>query len=667
MTENIYLALELSLDPPITDVTALKDELNKKINEWNKLAIASPKFQHKVAKAKAFLKTIDDNQRLLVEQADEARRQKLKLLHYAISQQEMAGKIDKKGLKKLTDSFSCFTENTIKKESVYTESESFLPPVIPPSLKCNRLIPAIEMEALRQDFSIIENGKFQNLYDLLGLTFDTERKVLYDQAKEKNEINQRAVAKTTEVSAKARLLGKAMHYFKDDYEQLDYDAALKREKFDLLCKQTLQHRAVKGIITTEIYRKSIGDACQQGLSQQEAEWLVYEYYCIKLKCPPPIEMNVSQPRSLSDTDEKPFSFWSWLLSLAPRPFPNPDDPETNNPQKTPPVDDLKSIAIHEEPTLLLESFHYANIQDAVTPINEYTLPMILRDKVFWQASALCVLPLGIITLDGKDNHFFTDLLVPVFWLFCLVGFLVVFGRMIRKLILRYSEDVRLPIAAFFITAAVGTPLLLLAYRNLPHWFFNLSQNKENQFLFLLGCLFHHGLFEETCKTLPVLAYLIYYRGKSSLKMAFFIGVFSSMGLFADKIFLFFSLFKEHLPQIFTSGLPVFQLELSALIYDNDVNKIFSNALPIFSLMIANIIWTALFAYYISCAMIAGMRWWMFLLIGLAISSCLHGVYIYLVSNNFNGIAALLTGCSFVAFYGYLAKIRIQLVPARQNK
>ncbi|MDR1383570.1 MAG: PrsW family intramembrane metalloprotease [Planctomycetaceae bacterium] len=649
MSDNIYLALELSLDPPITDIAALTDELNQKISNWNKLAVASPKFQHKVAKAKVFLKNINVNQYVLVEQANAARDQKLQQLRYAISQQEMSGRMDKKGLKKLIDLFSCFTEKTIKDESRYSESESFTPPMIPPSLKCNRLIPAIEMESMQHDFSIVDNGKFQNLYELLELTYDTERKVLHDRAKERNGTNQKVVAKTAEVSAKARLLGKAMHYFKDDYEQLDYDAALKREKFDLFCKQALQHRAVKGIITTEIYNKSIDDVCELGLSQSESQWLVYEYYCIKLKCPLPITMNVLQSAPSPNIDAK-------------KPGVKIPD-KTSEPQSS--IDTSKAIAVNEEPILLLESFHYTNIQDAITPINEHTLPIILRDKVFWQASALCILPLGIITLDVNNNHFFTDLLVPIFWLFCLLGFLVVFGRMIRQTILRYSENVRLPIIAFFVTAVVGTPLLLLVYHYLPNWYLQFALNRENRFLFLLGNIFCRGSLEELCKTIPILIYLTYYRKKSSLKMLFFIGVFSSMGLFAEKIFFFFSLFKGRLPEMLTTELLSFQFELNGLLYDNDTNKVFSNALPIFSLMIANIIWTAIFTYYISCAMVAGNRWWVFLLTGLVVSASLHGVYVCLVSNGINGVAALLIGCSFFLFYGYFTKIR-QLIPSTIN-
>jgi hypothetical protein len=279
---NIYLELELSLDPAITDSAALKIHLEQKIGEWNKLINTSPKFKLRVTKAKEFIKNGLTN---LPKQAIEARNEIFQKLREDISELKLSGDIDEKGFKHLKDNFKAyFTDNTIRQEIGGTQ---FVAPTCPPSFQCEKVVSFNDMQTILDDLKIVENGKYKDLYEFLKLSRSTDVKILYDQSKEESNRIVKIMQKTPEVDALNRLSGKALNFFKDDKSKKNYDKALDRLPFDKLCDEKFKLRAIKKEITWKIYQKSIQDTQKLGFSKEEAEWLVYEFYCVTKKCPPP--------------------------------------------------------------------------------------------------------------------------------------------------------------------------------------------------------------------------------------------------------------------------------------------------------------------------------------------------------------------------------------------
>ncbi|MDR2439562.1 MAG: hypothetical protein LBE12_09380 [Planctomycetaceae bacterium] len=110
---NIYLELELSLDPAITDTDELKNHLEQKINEWNKLVNASPKFKQKVTKAREF---IQNGLTGLTQQANEAKQIRLATLRENIKDLSYSGEIQQFEINYLKRNFPCFNEVTIQNE-----------------------------------------------------------------------------------------------------------------------------------------------------------------------------------------------------------------------------------------------------------------------------------------------------------------------------------------------------------------------------------------------------------------------------------------------------------------------------------------------------------------------------------------------------------------------
>ena len=164
---NIYLELELFLDPPITDKGALKSEIERKIKNWNKMINANPRNRIRVSKAKEY---IDQGLSDLQSQANAARNEKLQELRDDIKKAGRIGGIDAGKLKKLTNKYKTFfSESTINKESggvvaVAQKAPTFIPPKQPNSLICPKKIPFAEMKGITDDLDFVEDGKHKDLY-----------------------------------------------------------------------------------------------------------------------------------------------------------------------------------------------------------------------------------------------------------------------------------------------------------------------------------------------------------------------------------------------------------------------------------------------------------------------------------------------------------------------
>jgi len=619
---NIYLELELFLDPPITDTDALKAELNRKIAEWNKKVVSNPKFSSKVACARKYIADGMPNCR---ETAAIARSQKLDELRSAIREQSMTGKITDRGFVRLSELFPCFSEATIISESGFVPEQLFRPPTAPPSLQCNRVIPAIEMESIQTDLQVVENGKYTDLYSLLGETPNTPRKTLHAKAEEALEKNRRVAIKSAEVNAKNRLYGKALSYFKDDYGQLDYDAALTRQVFEQICRKKFQHRAINGIVTMAIYKKSVADACEAGLTSAEAEWLVYEYYCVKMKCPPPIQMEDSAATSQSESPNWIRDLKDLVVAWRTKPVrqspPPPPPPVAAAPV---PPENARAIAV-EEPTILLETFQVKDIKNTVNPFDDYTLETIVKDKKFWQATMLSVVPIGIVGF--VSNAELIILLYYLFGLLCIIGFLYIIGRMYQRYFLRRTERIRVPIIASFLTFGIGLFWLWVLYDCYPPppWL-------------LFPAI---GIVGELIKVTPVAVYLLLFRGKASVKMAFSIGLLSSIG-FAGSLILVGTVQSEIIGNLYACSKASFPF-------------------AIISLLIVHAIGTAIFTYHFFCAVCAGSRGFPLLFVGWALATLLQIIYMILCYNEQPGLATILVSASFVLFYGYLTQVRRQII------
>ena len=286
MSENIYLVLELFLDPALTDAALLEQDISRRIGDWNKKIVANPKFKAMVEKAHLFkqlgLATLD-----LKSAAQQAIVIQTKKLHDAIKIVDEDGVITELEFRELVQRFPCFKESTIRKylpRQVSADAGAARAPTAPPVPAGVKEIPPHEMEEMALRLADVENGRYHTLYELLGLTPASTTETLLKTARAAAEKNRRAAKKTAEVDAKSFLLGKALVCFKEESARKAYDMALRRRPFDELCATRFDLRALDKSVTPDAYRLSIKETREKGFTQQEAEWLVYDFYCNRKKC-----------------------------------------------------------------------------------------------------------------------------------------------------------------------------------------------------------------------------------------------------------------------------------------------------------------------------------------------------------------------------------------------
>ena len=322
--KNIYLELELFLDPAITDAGAFKSHIEKKISDWNKMVNLGPKYKDRVQSAKKHLAQGLSN---LPGQAEAARKEKLQALQSDIKKAGRVGGINDAKFKKLKSLYrDFFTEATIRAEcgsgtvgtATMPQKSSFTPPKRPDSLVSAKTISFKEMKELTEDLNRVD-GSPNNLYEFLQVPPSANNAELYKKAQEKSAYALKMPKTNVQADAMNRIAGKCINFFKDEQNRKNYDIALKRFSFDNLCEMDLQWNIDKDNgVPWEIYQESIRDTVQRGYTQGEAEWLVYNYYCESNKCPDPIpeaDKPVS-PFSHVPSNPSPFSPSSFVSAPA---------------------------------------------------------------------------------------------------------------------------------------------------------------------------------------------------------------------------------------------------------------------------------------------------------------------------------------------------------------
>ena len=306
---NLYFDLELFLDPPEVDFAKLKTVLADKITEWNLLVNApgsqGTRFSHMVQVAESFRSRTTEPgpasgepmERSLNNQAKEAktgREAKGKRIADILQRRGVLYERTYNNFLKKYQPF--FKEETIKSwfRLVITSDSSHVgfivpkEPSYPPGLK-EKIVPKSQMDAIAIDLMTVCGNQNASLYNLLGLPSTTNLTTIQQKQSDKyNEAILRPVA--PQVKAEINVLGQAKLIFADEISRQGYDIALRRRPFDHLIDDIFASRVLtttSATVSDDDYIDSVWDTVHAGLPQAEAEWYVYNYYCIIRKCKEP--------------------------------------------------------------------------------------------------------------------------------------------------------------------------------------------------------------------------------------------------------------------------------------------------------------------------------------------------------------------------------------------
>jgi len=320
MQDNIYIALDLFLDPASTTEVELRKDLEVKIKQWNK-DIAN-RYKGNVEKARQYFTDLERQEKkarenkseqqerevrenILKQQAKDARESKLSELRRKVNNAKKVKGVERQKGKFISDFSKYFLEATILRElGEVQETNTGFPPILPDSLalQCERPVSYRDMVDIEND---LKEVKKISLYDLLGLSQNTTLQELEKKAKaEEDRIHK--LPKSNNTADVLGRLAKKFIYFKNPEKKASYDLALKRYPFDYYCEDELyvfaQEFAEQQETDWKIYQDVIRQVKQikdhQGnvaYNQAEADYLVYEYFVLKNNCPEPVDPDRPEP------------------------------------------------------------------------------------------------------------------------------------------------------------------------------------------------------------------------------------------------------------------------------------------------------------------------------------------------------------------------------------
>jgi RsiW-degrading membrane proteinase PrsW (M82 family) len=283
---------------------------------------------------------------------------------------------------------------------------------------------------------------------------------------------------------------------------------------------------------------------------------------------------------------------------------------------------------------VLNDLQEMNFADEIIPIDASNITTLYKDFAFWGISCLGILPLMIGSLSNKNSQLLG------FALF----FALVWGFLLKKLVIGEGVGWKLPLLSFFFTGLIGIPLLLMVHRVFPSLAMELDSYSDRLFS-LLGFITKVGFIEEACKILPV-AVFIYWKKRKQREIdpseIVAIGIFSGLGFAAFENAAYAEAFGRYL---------------------GATESMIGIMMRSLSLVFCHAIWSGIFSYFIATASATRSRWGALGLVGLGLSAFLHGVYDWFAGLQ-QTLAALTVGVSFMLFYGYMYKFNMLISTRR---
>lgn len=306
--ENYYLILELPLDPPELDPKNIAKAIEAKRVFWNS-KVNHPQFG---LKYKYYVEQIGVMKQFLIddEKSRENRQKEMEKAFLIVQKQlsEMLIVVSSKGyvteteIAKIAKALPQLKTETIRSKitvEIKKADAGFTPPKPPPPLEPG--IKPTDMAKMNSIENFLLILKKDNLYDVLGCPPVASIQALQQSASELLEKMRKKTNKTADVSALQELAGLAKTIFANEAGKKGYDLALKNYRIESHLIKMLDLRVddkAKKVNRVD-YLQSIDDALEVGMTKQEAEFFVYNYFCVKRKVPypmPPENEKISAPK-----------------------------------------------------------------------------------------------------------------------------------------------------------------------------------------------------------------------------------------------------------------------------------------------------------------------------------------------------------------------------------
>ncbi len=286
---NYYLILGLPLDPPIKDKVRIETSIQKKLTEWEQgvnhpaKGLLFKSLAAKVPEIKKALLSDDATRDAIIFDALRIAKGRAIALIDAITKD---GLMTEMQIDAICKKVPWFSKVTIRK-MVTTSDTTFFGFKVPSKPHCPPVEPMDDMLMYRIEKNLSVIGE-KDLYGFLGCTRFTAQSTMCRIAEEISIEARKSPCKTAEVSASQELAGLIVTHFKKSGAKRSYDMALrtyaaKRDLVDIFSLRCLANK-----VDWNSYQLSVRECREIGMTEDEAEYFVYEFYCLKRKCPPPI-------------------------------------------------------------------------------------------------------------------------------------------------------------------------------------------------------------------------------------------------------------------------------------------------------------------------------------------------------------------------------------------
>lgn len=278
--------------------------------------------------------------------------------------------------------------------------------------------------------------------------------------------------------------------------------------------------------------------------------------------------------------------------------------------------------------------------DEVLPLDAANVRELRGDAVFWSVAFLGLAPLVIATLPTHKVQ------LAGFALF----FATVWAAIMKHLIVRAPEAPLRPlIQAFLFSGTLGVFLLMGVYDRLVPVALLALPASPNPFASAVGFVLQVGVLEECVKVLPVLFFVRQARRRRlDVLSILLVGVFSGLGFASLENLLFSDRATEQ-------SIALTAARGAAGLRQGVYSAMVVVMLRSLSLVFCHGLWSGIFAYFIAVSRFTQDRFGALFIVGLAVSSTLHGLYDW-ASFRSTLAAASMASVSFILFYAYMSKL-----------
>lgn len=306
--ENFYLLLNLSLDPPVTDRAKLEAAVRARVSEWNRMTVGgagagnlqSQKYAQLAPKILETLTGDPVRRDAVIKEALSIQKKRLAELLDVVAK---SGSCSEAQLKHICKQIPQFTEATIRKMvkvDITADADSGFEPPKKPADPPILPLDGVTMERYVKNLDVVG---VPNVYVFLfGKDMRTVTpKSMCERARDiLDEIQHSQDANNAVSNARQTVARMVIVDFAKPNAKEAYDLALRKHLAQTQLQPKFELRCAGAIVKWQDYLDSVDDCLGVGMTKEEAEWYVYDYFqkvCRRKKCSMPLPPSEEKPRA----------------------------------------------------------------------------------------------------------------------------------------------------------------------------------------------------------------------------------------------------------------------------------------------------------------------------------------------------------------------------------